>query len=54
MIRQIWNHLIEGELQLRTYVHTTHEEQVDQTLIQQLNDLEEEDALWYLQKTKEP
>ena len=51
---QIWNHPIEGELQLKIYTHMTHEEQIDQTLIQQLNDLEEEDTLWYLQKIKEP
>ena len=54
MIRQIWNHPKEGELQLKIYAHITHEEQVDQTLVQQLNDLEEEDALWYLRKIKEP
>ena len=54
MIRQIWNHPKEGELQLKIYTHITHEEQVNQTLIQQLNDLEEEEALWYLQKIKEP
>ena len=54
MIRQIWNHPKEGELQLKIYAHDTHKEQVDQTLIQQLNDLEEEDALWYLRKIKEP
>ena len=54
MIRQIWNHPKEGELQLKIYAHITHEKQVDQTLIQQLNNLEEEDALWYLRKIKEP
>ena len=54
MIRQIWNHPKEGELQLKIYAHITHEEQIDQTLIQQLNELEEEDALWYLRKIKEP
>ena len=54
MIRQIWNHPKEGELQLKIYAHITHEEQVNQTLIQQLNDLDEEDALWYLRKIKEP
>ena len=54
MMRQIWNHPKEGELQLKIYAHITHEENVDQTLIQQLNDLEEEDALWYLRKIKEP
>ena len=53
MIRQIWNHPKEGELQLKIYAHITHEEQVDQTLIQQINDLEEEEALWYLRKMKE-
>ena len=53
MIRQIWNHP-KGELQLKIYAHITHEEQIDQTLIQQLNELEEEDALWYLRKIKEP
>ena len=54
MIRQIWNHPKEGELQLKIYAHITHEEQVDQNLIQQLNKLEEEEALWYLRKIKEP
>ena len=54
MIRQIWNHPKEGEVQLKIYAHITHEEQVDQTLIQQLNNLEEEEALWYLRKIKEP
>ena len=54
MVRQIWNHPKEGELQLKIYAHITHEENIDQTLIQQLNDLEEEDALWYLRKIKEP
>ena len=54
MIRQIWNHPKEGELQLKIYAHITHEEQVDQNLIQQLNELEEEEALWYLRKIKEP
>ena len=54
MIRQIWNHPKEGELQLRIYAHMTHEGNIDQTLIQQLNKLEEEDALWYLRKIKEP
>ena len=54
MMRQIWNHPKEGELQLKIYAHITHEENVDQTLIQQLNDLEEEDTLWYLRKIKEP
>ena len=54
MIRQIWNYPKEGEQQLKIYAHITHEENVDQTLIQQLNDLEEEDALWYLRKIKEP
>ena len=54
MIRQIWNHPKEGELQLKIYAHITHEEQIDQTLIQHLNELEEEEALWYLRKIKEP
>ena len=54
MIRQIWNHPKESKLQLKIYAHITHEENVNQTLIQQLNDLEEEDALWYLRKIKEP
>ena len=54
MIRQIWNHPKEGELQLKIYAHITHEESIDQTLIKQLNELEEEEALWYLRKIKEP
>ena len=54
MMRQIWNHPKEGELQLKIYAHITHKENMDQTLIQQLNNLEEEDALWYLRKIKEP
>jgi hypothetical protein len=54
MVRQLWKYPDQGITQLRTYAHTTFHEEINETLIRNINDLQEEEALWYLRKIKEP
>jgi hypothetical protein len=54
MVRQLWKYPDQGVTQLRTYAHTTFYEEINETLIQNINDLPEEEVLWYLRKIKEP
>jgi hypothetical protein len=54
MMRQIWNYPKESEIQLKLFTHPTYRDKIDSDLIQNINKLEEEDALWYLRKVKEP
>jgi hypothetical protein len=53
MVRQLWKYPNQGITQLRTYAHTTFHEEINETLIRNINDLPEEEALWYLRKIKE-
>ncbi len=54
MIRQLWKYPDQGITQMRTYVHPTFKEEIDEQLINKINDLPEKEALWYLQKVKTP
>jgi hypothetical protein len=54
MVRQLWKYPDQGITQLRTYAHTMFHEEINETLIRNINDLPEEEALWYLRKIKEP
>jgi hypothetical protein len=54
MMQQIWNYPKESEIQLKLFAHPTYKDKIDSDLIQNINKLEEEDALWYLRKVKEP
>jgi hypothetical protein len=54
MVRQLWKYPDQGITQLRTYAHATFYEEINETLIRNINDLPEEEALWYLRKIKEP
>jgi hypothetical protein len=54
MVRQLWKYPSQGITQLRTYAHATFHKEINETLIQNINDLPEEEALWYLRKIKEP
>jgi hypothetical protein len=50
MVRQLWKYPDQGITQLRTYAHATFHEEINETLIRNINDLPEEEALWYLRK----
>jgi hypothetical protein len=54
MVRQLWKYPDQGITQLRTYAHMTFHQEINETLIRNINDLPEEEALWYLRKIKEP
>ena len=54
MLRQLWKYPDQGVTQLKTFVHDTQHQNVNETLIQNINELPEEEALWYLRKLKEP
>jgi hypothetical protein len=54
MVRQLWKYPSQGITQLRTYAHATFHKEINKTLIRNINDLPEEEALWYLRKIKEP
>ena len=41
-------------MQLRTFAHDSQHPNINETLIQNINELHEEEVLWYLQKLKEP
>ena len=43
-----------GMIQLKGYVDNSCQEPINETLIRNINALEEEDALWFLRKMKEP
>ena len=54
MLRQIWKYLSESINQLRSFVHSNHYQKVDEKLIIAINELEQNDALWYLRQMKNP
>ncbi len=54
MIRQLWKYPDQGITQLRTYAHSTFKEEINEQLINKINDLPENEALWYLQRVKRP
>ena len=54
MLRQIWKYPSEGINQLRSFVHPNHYREVDEELIVAINNLEQDDALWYLRQMKNP
>jgi hypothetical protein len=54
MMRQIWNYPKESEIQLKLFAHPMHRDKINSDLIQNINELKEEDTLWYLRKVKEP
>ena len=43
-----------GIPQLKGFTDNAYQESIDETLIRDINELEEEDALWFLRKMKEP
>ena len=53
MIRQLWKYPDQGITQLKTFAHNSQHTNINETLIQNINKLQEEEALWYLQKIKE-
>ena len=54
MVQQLWKHPEMGILQLKGYADNSYQEPIGETLIRNINELEEKDALWFLQKIKEP
>lgn len=54
MVRQLWKYPDQGIIQLKTYAHPIHKEKIDEEMIVALNNLKEEDAIWYLQQIKTP
>ena len=54
MVRQLWKHLEMGTIQLKGFANNSYQEPIDETLIRDINDLKEEDTLWFLRKMKEP
>ena len=54
MLRQLWKYPDQGVTQLKTFVHDTQYQNVNKILVQNINELQEEEALWYLRKLKEP
>ena len=54
MLRQIWKYPSESINQLMSFVHPNHYQEVDEELIVAINDLEQENALWYLRQMKNP
>ena len=54
MIRQLWKHPEMGIPQLKGFANNSYQEPIDETLIRNINELDEEDALWFLRKMKEP
>ena len=54
MLRQLWKYPDQGVTQLKTFVHDTQYQNVNEVLVRNINELHEEEALWYLRKLKEP
>ena len=54
MLRQIWKYPSKGISQLRSFVHPNHYKEIDEELIVAINELEQEDAFWYLRQMKNP
>ena len=54
MLRQLWKYPDQGVTQLKTFVHDTQHQNVNEILVRNINELQEEEALWYLRKLKEP
>ena len=54
MLWQIWRYPSESISQLKNFVHSNHYDQRDKELIVAINELEQEDALQYLQQMKNP
>ena len=52
MLRQIWKYPSESINQLRSFVHPNHYREIDEKLIVAINELKQEDALWYLRQMK--
>ena len=48
MLRQIWRYPNKSINQLKGFVHPNHYQEIDEELIVAINNLEQEDALWYL------
>ena len=48
MVRQLWKHPEMGTVQLKGYTDNSYQEPIDETLIRDINELEEEEALWFL------
>ena len=43
-----------GTAQLKGFANNSYKELINKTLIRNINELDEEDALWFLRKMKEP
>ena len=54
MLRQLWKYPDQGITQLKTFIHNTQYQNVNEILVRNINELQEEEALWYLRKLKEP
>ena len=54
ILRQIWKYPSESINQLRNFVHPNHYKEIDEELIVAINNLEQEDTLWYLRQMKNP
>ena len=54
MLQQLWKYPDQGITQLKTFVHDTQYKNINETLVRNINELKEEEALWYLRKLKEP
>ena len=54
MVRQLWKHPEMGITQLKGFVNNSYREPINETLVRNINELNEEDALWFLRKIKEP
>ena len=50
MLRQIWKYPSESVNQLRNFIHPNHYQEVDEELIVAINNLKQEDTLWYYGK----
>jgi hypothetical protein len=50
MVQQIWKYPEQGVVQLWTYAHLTFREQIDEKTINNINQLSEDEVLWYLRK----
>ena len=54
MLQQLWKYPDQGITQLKTFVHDMQYKNINETLVRNINELKEEEALWYLWKLKEP
>ena len=54
MVRQLWKHPEMGITQLKGFANDSYQGSIDETLIRNINELNEDDALWFLRKIKEP